>query len=136
VVERTFPAWVAAVADSIVVVLFVAIGRRTHHSGTDVTGFLRVLWPFAAGLAAGWLVSGSWTAPLAWGRAVAVWLVTVGVGVALRVGVGGHAFRVSFAVVAFVFVGACMLGWRGGVAAARVRRARRDAGSRGSVRQR
>ena len=116
--------------------MFVAIGRRTHHSGSDGAGFLRVLWPFAVGLAAGWLVSRLASAPLAWGRAVAAWLVTVGVGMALRIGVGGHEFKPAFAVVAVVFVGAGMLGWRGAVLGVRVLVERRDARSRGSLRQR
>ena len=51
-------------------------------------------------------------------------------------GVEGNAFRPSFTVVAFVFIGAGMLGWRAVVVAVRSTRERRDAGSRGSVRQR
>ena len=121
------PVWVAAAADLVVLLVFVAIGRRTHHSGSDGAGFLRVLWPFAVGLVAGWLVTGMASAPLAWRRAVPAWLVTVGVGMVLRVGIGGHVFKPSFTVVAFVFVGAGMLGWRAVVIGTRVLAARRAA---------
>ena len=101
--------WAAAAADLAVLLVFVAIGRRTHHSGSDGAGFVGVLWPFAVGLVAGWLVTGIASAPLAWRRSVPAWLVTVGVGMALRVGVAGHAFKLSFTIVAFLFVGAGML---------------------------
>ena len=115
--------WAAVAADLVVLLVFVAIGRRTHHSGSDGAGFVGVLWPFAVGLAAGWLVTGLASAPLAWRRSVTAWLVTVGLGIALRVGVAGNAFKLSFTIVAFVFVGAGMLGWRAVVVATRVRAA-------------
>lgn len=130
------PVWTAAAADVAVVVVFVAIGRRTHHSGSAVAGFLRVLWPFLVGLVAGWLVSRLASAPLAWRRAVPAWLVTVGVGVALRILAQGHEFKLAFTLVAVVFVGAGMLGWRAAVIGVRARAERRAAGSRGSLRQR
>ncbi|HXY93592.1 MAG TPA: DUF3054 family protein, partial [Acidimicrobiia bacterium] len=65
---RRVPVWAAALADLAVVVLFVAIGRRTHHEDSGADGFVRVFWPFAVGLAVGWLASGLAAAPLAWGR--------------------------------------------------------------------
>lgn len=134
--ERRIRVWVAAAADLVVIVVFVAVGRRTHHTGGAVAGFLRVLWPFLVGLVAGWLVTGLASVPLAWRRAVPAWLVTVGVGVALRILVQGHEFKPAFTLVAVVFVGAGMLGWRGAVIGVRVLVERRDAGSRGSLRQR
>ena len=130
------PAWTAGAADLAVVVLFVAIGRRTHDTGSAAAGFLRVLWPFVVGLAAGWLVTGLAGAPLAWRRALPAWLVTVGLGVALRILVQGHEFKPAFTLVAVVFVGAGMLGWRGAVIGVRAVGDRRDARSRGSLRQR
>jgi Protein of unknown function (DUF3054) len=116
--------------------VFVAIGRRTHHTGSAVAGLLRVLWPFLVGLVAGWLVSRLASAPLAWHRAVPGWLVTVGVGVALRILAQGHEFNLAFTLVAVVFVGAGMLGWRAAVIGVRARAERREAGSLGSLRQR
>ena len=133
---RSLSPWIAAAADIAVLVVFVVIGRRTHHSGSYGAGFFRVLWPFAVGLGAGWAISKSWRDPLSFGRAIVAWAITVCLGVALRVGVEGNAFRPSFTVVAFVFIGAGMLGWRAVVVAVRSTRERRDAGSRGSVRQR
>ena len=113
--------WVAAVADLAVLVVFVVIGRRTHGEDAGVVGFLRVLWPFAVGLAVGWLVTGLARAPLAWRRAVPAWLLTVAVGMTLRIVVQGHEFKGAFTIVALVFTGAGLLGWRAAVGAARRR---------------
>jgi len=69
-------------------------------------------WPFAVGLAFGWLIvlvrrqNG-----LSLGAGLEVWLATVVVGMTLRVIVGqGTAF--AFIVVALLFLGAPMLGLR------------------------
>jgi hypothetical protein len=108
--------WAAVAADVVVVVVFVAIGRRSHGESNDASGFLATLWPFLAGLAAGAVVTrlygSSDGAPLSWRRAVPAWLVTVAVGLALRIGVVGHEFKVSFAIVATAFLGLFLLGWR------------------------
>jgi hypothetical protein len=104
--------WVAAVADLTVVVVFVLIGRRTHHEDAGIAGFLRVAWPFAAGLVVAWIVTGLHRAPLEWPRVVGAWLLTVVVGMTLRVAVQGHEFKLSFAIVATLFLGAGMLSWR------------------------
>jgi hypothetical protein len=109
--EPRHPA-LALLGDLVVLVLFVLIGRRSHHEDAGLAGFLRVWWPFAVGLAVAWLVTGFWRAPLAWPRAVGAWLVTVGVGMALRIVVQDREFKVAFTIVTLLFVGAGMLGWR------------------------
>jgi len=123
--EREVPVWVAALADAAVLVVFVAIGRRSHHEDAGSAGFLRVLWPFAVGLVIGWIAAGLHRAPMAFRRAAAAWAITVLVGVALRIVVQGHDFAPTFIVIASVFIGGCMLGWRGAVTAVSRRRARR-----------
>ena len=60
--------WIAPVVDLGVVLLFVAIGRRSHNEANDASGFLTTLWPFVAGLAVGALVTRLYTAPLEWRR--------------------------------------------------------------------
>ena len=105
----------AAAADVAVVLVFVAIGRRSHGESNDASGFLATLWPFLAGLAAGAAVTRLYAsdgAALSWRRAVPAWLVTVAVGLALRIGVVGHEFKLSFAIVATAFLGLFLLGWR------------------------
>jgi hypothetical protein len=129
-VERTAPParrvrpWVAAAADVAVVVVFVAIGRRSHGESESASGFLETLWPFLAGLAVGAGVTRLYGSPLSWRRAVPAWLVTVAAGLALRIGVVGHEFKLSFAIVATTFLGLFLLGWRAVFLAVTRRRAR------------
>lgn len=111
--DRMARPWVAILGDVAVLVVFVLLGRRTHHEDAGFDGFLRVWWPFAAALAVGWLVTRSWRAPLAWRRAVPAWLVTVGLGMALRIATQDRELEAAFVVVTLLFVGAGMLGWRG-----------------------
>jgi DUF3054 family protein len=115
--------WVAALGDLAVAVVFVLVGRRTHHEDAGVAGFFRVLWPFVVGLAVGWAVTGLFRAPLAVRRVVGAWLVTVATGVGLRIAVQGHELKLAFTIVALLFFGAGMLGWRAVVRLAQ-RRAR------------
>jgi uncharacterized membrane protein (GlpM family) len=102
----------AAIADVFVLVAFVLIGRRSHGEDAGIDGFIRVIWPFAAGLVVGWLVAGLFRLPLAWTRAVAAWLTTVAAGMVLRITVQGRDFKLAFTIVTLVFVGFGMLGWR------------------------
>jgi Protein of unknown function (DUF3054) len=104
--------WVAFGADLLVLVVFVLVGRRSHDEGSGLEGFLRVWWPFAVGLVVATVLSGAWRAPLEWRRAIVAWLVTVALGMTLRVAVQGREFKPSFVIVTTVFVGAGMLGWR------------------------
>jgi len=104
--------WAAFGADLLVLVVFVLVGRRSHDEGSGLAGFVRVWWPFAVALVVATLVSGVWRAPLEWRRAIATWLVTVALGMALRIVVQGRDFKPTFVIVTTVFVGAGMLGWR------------------------
>jgi hypothetical protein len=95
------------------VVVFVVIGRASHHHGQTLGGFLSTVWPFAAGLAVGEVLvafgrSRSLASP--WMGAV-VAVSTVAVGMVLRV-VGGQGTAAAFVVVAMVFLGAVMTGGR------------------------
>ena len=119
--DRIARPWLALLGDVAVLVVFVLVGRRSHHEDAGLAGFFRVWWPFAVALVAAWLATGVWRAPLAWSRAVVAWLVTVGLGMVLRIAVQGRDFKVAFTIVTLLFVGAGMLGWR---AVARWRRAR------------
>ena len=119
--EQVARPWVALLGDVAVLVVFVLVGRRSHHEDAGIDGFFRVWWPFVVALGVAWLVTGLWRAPLAWGRAVAAWLVTVALGMALRITLQDREFKVAFTIVTLLFVGAGMLGWR---AVVRWRRAR------------
>jgi hypothetical protein len=120
----------AVLLDACCVLVFVIIGRASHTKGEALAGIASTAWPFLVGLLAGWGLSLAWRRPLA---SVPAGLVTAGVtvalGMVLRV-VGGQGTAVSFIVVALVFLGLFLLGWRA-VAALLARRSRgsRRAGS-------
>ncbi|MEU1983669.1 DUF3054 domain-containing protein [Nocardia sp. NPDC019395] len=111
------------VADSLLVVLFCAIGRRSHEEAV-LTGLLHTVWPFAAGLAVGWIAvflldrGRRGDEPFAGSRirptGLVVWLSTLVVGMALRV-VSGQGTAFSFIVVATLVLALFLLGWRAAV---------------------
>jgi hypothetical protein len=100
------------VFDALVVAVFVAIGRSTHHHASSWDGFASTAWPFSVGLLIGW----AWI--LARRRSgylvasgVVVCLCTVSVGMALRVEFG-QGTAAAFVAVALGFLGALMVGAR------------------------
>jgi hypothetical protein len=110
--------------DALVVAVFVAIGRSTHHHVVSWEGIASTAWPFSVGLLIGW----AWI--VARGRrgslvasGVVVWLCTVSVGMVLRVEFG-QGTAVAFIAVALGFLGALMLGARLLAKALRARAAR------------
>ncbi|WP_300681059.1 DUF3054 domain-containing protein [Nocardioides sp.] len=108
--------------DLIVIVVFAAIGRRSHDEGDAVTGVLRTAWPFLVGGALGHLINlaALRRAAASIPAGVVVWVCTVVGGMVLRhLTDKGTAF--SFIIVTTVFTGVFLLGWRA-VAAALGRR--------------
>ena len=99
--------------DTALIVLFAAIGRRNHAEAGGLTVVLATAWPSLVGIAVGWLISLAIVrrAPLNVAEGVPVWLSTVAMGMLLRRATGeGTAF--SFIIVATLFLGAALLGWR------------------------
>ena len=103
---------IAAIADVVAIVVFVAIGRRNHDEGTTVDGIATVAAPFLIALAVGWLVSRAWARPLAPHTAFVIWPVTVAVGMVLRNLVFDRGTAASFIIVATVVTGVFLVGWR------------------------
>src|SRR6266581_1540788 len=102
----------AVLLDCCCVLVFVIIGRASHTKGESLAGIASTSWPFLCGLAAGWAASHAWRSPLALRPAgIAAWLCTVALGMILRV-VSGQGTAVGFIVVALVFLGLFLLGWR------------------------
>jgi hypothetical protein len=98
--------------DVLVVVIFVAIGRSAHHHGISFDGMLSTFWPFATGLCIGWLFALSRHRDVqSWSCGVVISLVTVAMGMILRV-VSGQGTAFAFILVALAFLGLVMLGWR------------------------
>jgi len=107
----------AAAADAVCVLVFCAIGRRSHAEGITVAGVAETAWPFLAGTAIGWTVAKAWRRPTTLApTGIVVWLSTVIVGMALRKATSaGTAF--SFVVVASLSTAILLLGWRLGARA-------------------
>jgi FtsH-binding integral membrane protein len=102
----------AAVLDCGCVLAFVIIGRASHAHGESVAGIASTAWPFLAGLAGGWAAARGWRRPVrVVPTGVGAWLGTVVLGMVLRV-VAGQGTAVAFVVVALVFLGLFLLGWR------------------------
>ena len=103
---------VALVVDLAFVVLFAAVGRISHAEGVSAGGVVLVAWPFAVALVVGWLVAhrrSGW--PVRIPGSGTVWLVTVVLGLLLRVATGG-GFAWSFGVVTLLTLGLFLVGWR------------------------
>jgi len=114
-------AFAAVLADIVGVLLFCAIGRRSHAEGLTVAGIADTAWPFLVGTAIGWLVSRAWRAPAAVvPTGVVVWLATVAIGMLLRKATSAGV-ALSFVIVATAATAVMLLGWR--VALAALRRA-------------
>jgi hypothetical protein len=102
----------AAGIDTASVVLFVAIGRREHDEGTAITGLISTAAPFLLGLLLAWLVVRAWRAPTAVTTGLLIWPITVAAGMLLRRLVFGDGTALAFVIVAGVFLGLTLVGWR------------------------
>src|ERR1700743_569878 len=107
---RRSPVWLAT--DVAGVLVFCALGRRSHDEGLNVAGIATTAWPFLSGTAVGWLVPRAWRRPTAvYPTGVAVWLCTVAVGMLLRKATSAGV-AASFVVVASSVTALLLLGWR------------------------
>src|SRR6201993_1209905 len=109
-------AWLSSlVTDVFGVLLFCAVGRRSHDEGLNVTGIATTAWPFLTGTVVGWLVSRGWRRPTAVApTGVIVWLCTVVIGMLLRKA-SSAGVAASFVVVAATVTALLLLGWRAAV---------------------
>ncbi|MEV3920067.1 DUF3054 domain-containing protein [Actinomadura coerulea] len=111
------------VVDVICVLVFVGIGRASHEEAASVGGFLSTAWPFLVGLGVGWGLLRAWRRPEeVFPAGVGIWVSTVAVGMVLRV-LSGQGTALAFVIVATVFLGAALLGWRLVVRVAAARKA-------------
>jgi hypothetical protein len=95
------------------VLVFVALGRRTHEAGSGIVGYLEVAAPFVIALLAvslGVLMSRRNPEGLAVGVMVAA--VTWLLGLVLRATIFDGGTATAFVIVAGLFLFATMLGWR------------------------
>ncbi|MCQ4121479.1 DUF3054 domain-containing protein [Rhodococcus tibetensis] len=106
----------ALVLDVVLVVVFCAIGRRSHDEANALTGLVTTAWPFLSGLAVGWIATvalyrDKFDAFLIVPTGLLVWFSTLVVGMLLRV-VSGQGTAFSFILVAATVLAVFLLGWR------------------------
>jgi hypothetical protein len=107
----TRTALLALIADAVLVLVFVLIGRASHEEN-PVLGALVTYWPFLVALLAGWALARAWQNPLAVLRGgVPIWVTTVALGMLLRV-LSGQGVQWSFVIVTSVVLAVFLLGWR------------------------
>ena len=120
---RRGPVWLGI--DVACVLVFCAVGRRSHDEGLNIAGIASTAWPFLSGTVLGWLATQAWRRPTAvYPTGVVVWLCTVAVGMLLRKATSAGV-AASFVVVASSVTALLLLGWR----AALTRLTRRGVGS-------
>ncbi|MFN8020659.1 MAG: DUF3054 domain-containing protein [Acidimicrobiales bacterium] len=103
----------AAIADAVAVLVFVAIGRRSHDEGGNaVAETAKVAAPFLIALVVGWVAARAWRRPRALATGVTIWVCTVAVGMVLRHWVFDRGTAASFVIVATIVTGVFLLGWR------------------------
>lgn len=112
--------------DVFVVVLFVALGRRSHDGSGAFAAVLETAAPFLIGLAVGWMVVRAWRRPAGILTGVMIWPITILVGMIVRNLAFDRGTAAAFVIVATAFVGALLVGWR---AALRLLDRRRDRSS-------
>jgi hypothetical protein len=109
------PRWLGV--DVVCVLLFCAVGRRSHDEGINLGGIALTAWPFLSGTVLGWLASRAWRRPTALvPTGVVVWLCTVAVGMLLRKATSAGV-ATSFVVVASSVTAVLLLGWRAAISA-------------------
>ena len=105
----------AVATDVVCVLVFCAVGRRTHAEGLSFAGIAETAWPFLTGTALGWLLSRGWQRPAALApTGLVVWVCTVVVAMLLRRATSAGT-AVSFIVVASLTTAVLLLGWRAAV---------------------
>jgi len=107
------PLAAALLADIVCIVVFVVLGRRNHAEGEAASGVVRTAGPFLIALAVGWAAGmRDRRPPVSLRFGLWVWICTLVVGMVLRRMVFDRGTAGAFVVVATLFLGAFLLGWR------------------------
>lgn len=113
---------IAVGLDVFVVVLFVAIGRRNHDEEPGLIGVLATAAPFLIGLVLAWALVRAWRHPAGFTTGLVIWPLTVLAGMIVRRLAFGDGTATAFVVVATLFLGAGLVGWRAALNAVERRR--------------
>lgn len=99
--------------DVLAVLVFVAIGRRSHdETGNVVAGALVVAAPFLIAAALGWFIARAWRDPFSIRSGALIWVSTVVIGLLLRKFVFDRGTATAFVIVATITLGMMIVGWR------------------------
>ncbi|MCZ4077120.1 DUF3054 domain-containing protein [Rhodococcus sp. H36-A4] len=113
---RFAPIYIPAVIDLVLVLIFCAVGRRSHDESGALAGLATTAWPFLIGAVVGWaatwaLYRNKFDAFLLLPTGIIVWVSTVAIGMVLRA-ISGQGTAFSFVVVATTVLALFLLGWR------------------------
>lgn len=101
--------------DVVLVIIFAAVGRSSHAEALHPLGLLSTAWPFVVATLLAWLVGRFWRVDRrpyrVWPEGLVVWLITVVVGLGLRV-LSGDTAQLPFIIVATISLALLLLGWR------------------------
>ena len=104
----------SALADVVMIFIFVAIGRRNHDGTVDAEGVFEVATPFIIAMAMMWIiVVVRRLPPLSSTTGVVLWVGTVALGMIMRKVIFDGGTATAFVIVATVFLGVALNGWRG-----------------------
>ncbi len=103
---------IAASLDALCIVIFVAIGRRNHDESSSMGGILETAAPFAIALFLAWVLVRAWRQPTTVRTGLMIWPIVIVAGMLLRHFVFDDGTAASFIVVATVFLGLFLVGWR------------------------
>ena len=103
----------AGALDTVLLVVFAGIGRRSHDEGLSIGSILGTSWPFLVGAALGWAACYLLLrrAPTDIRGGLLVWVGAIVGGMALRA-LTGQGVPLSFIAVASLVTAALLLGWR------------------------
>jgi FlaA1/EpsC-like NDP-sugar epimerase len=103
----------ALIVDVVAIIVFVILGRSSHHeSGGFLVSTLKVAAPFLIALLAGHALSKAWRTPAAPSTGVIIWVTTLVLGMLLRRFAFGRGTALAFIIVASLFIGLFVVGWR------------------------
>ena len=102
----------ALALDAALVLVFVALGREEHDASSATRDVLTIGLPFWFGLVAGWVAAKVWRQPWAIRTGLLIWPAVIIVGMLTRRWVFGDGTAPAFVIVATLFLGAGLVGWR------------------------
>ncbi len=100
------------IVDLVAIVVFAAIGRGTHDSGSALMGTLTVAAPFLIGYAVSAIATGLPRAPYSLMRVLLAWAPGIAFGMVLRRLVFDRGTATPFVIVAFLTTALLLVGWR------------------------